>query len=138
MSDARPVTPVTGQDYVLDSSALLAWLRREPGADVVAPRLASAVISTANWSETWQKLAQNGVDADLATRRLTTLGVRVEPLTVEDAVTAARLWATTHHAGLSLGDRCCLALARRLDTPVLTTDRAWTRLDLDIHIELAR
>ena len=36
---------------------------------------------------------------------------------------AARRWR--RREGLSLADRLCLALAERLDTPVLTADAAW-------------
>jgi ribonuclease VapC len=121
---------------VLDASALLAWLQGEPGADAVGAHLADAAVCAANWSETWQKLAQRGVDADRATRRLRALGVRVEPLTAEDAVAAARLWSDTRTAGLSLGDRCCLALAQRLEAVAVTADTAWAGLDLDVRVEL--
>lgn len=55
------------------------------------PLLTTAVMSAANWSETWQKLAQHGVDASRSTTRLHTLGLRVEPVSEADAVTAARL-----------------------------------------------
>jgi PIN domain nuclease of toxin-antitoxin system len=88
-------------------------------------------MSAANWSETWQKLHQHGVDADRATRRLRVLGVRVEPLTAADAVTAARLWDRGRPAGLSLGDRCCLALAERVGGAAVTADTAWAQLPLD-------
>lgn len=90
----------------LDSSAVLAWLRDEPGADVVHPLLPVSIMSVANWSETWQKLHQHGADAGRAASRLRTLGVRVEPLTEANAVTAASLWMRTRAAGLSLPDRC--------------------------------
>ncbi len=123
---------------VLDASAVLAWLRDEPGANVVHPLLPVAVMSAANWSETWQKLHQHGADAGRATSRLRTLGVRVEPLTEADAVTAARLWTSTRAAGLSLGDRCCLALAARLDLTTVTADTAWAALDVDIPIQIIR
>jgi hypothetical protein len=58
-------------------------------------------------------------------RRLRVLGVRIEPLT------AARLWDRARPAGLSLGDRCCLALAERLGCAAVTADTAWAQLDLD-------
>jgi ribonuclease VapC len=133
------VTAAAGQPAVLDASAVLAWLRHEPGAEAVHPLLATAVISAANWSETWQKLAQHGVDADRATTRLRTLGLRVEPLTAADAVIAAKLWARTRAAGLSLGDRCCLALGARLQLPTVTADTAWAGLDLDdITVQVIR
>lgn len=123
---------------VLDTSAVLAWLRDEPGADVVHPLLPVAVMSAANWSETWQKLHQHGADAGRATSRLRTLGVRVEPLTEADAVTAASLWTRTRAAGLSLGDRCCLALAARLDLTTVTADTAWAALDIPIPVRTIR
>jgi ribonuclease VapC len=64
------------------------------------------------------------------------LGVRVEPLTEADAVTAARLWTSTCAAGLPLADRCCLALAARLDLTTVTADTAWAALDVDIPIQI--
>ena len=45
-------------------------------------------------------------------------------------------------AGLSLGDRACLALAGLLGTPALTTDRLWAKLALGepfrVDVELLR
>ncbi|MGQ0481735.1 MAG: type II toxin-antitoxin system VapC family toxin [Pseudonocardia sp.] len=124
------------ESAVLDSSAVLAWLRGEPGADLVHPLLPTAIVSAANWSEIWQKLDQHGVDADRATHRLRALGVAVEPLTVADAVVAAKLWAPG--AGLSLGDRCCLALAGRLGLAAVTADRAWSELDIEVPVRVVR
>lgn len=123
---------------VLDSSAVLAWLRNEPGATVVHPLLPVSIMSAANWSEIWQKMHQHGADAGRATSRLRTLGVRVEPLTEADAVTAASLWTRTRVAGLSLADRCCLALAARLDLTTVTADTAWAGLDIDIPVRIIR
>ncbi|ALE86686.1 hypothetical protein XF36_28740 (plasmid) [Pseudonocardia sp. HH130629-09] len=119
---------------VLDASAVLAWLRAEPGAEVVETYLDAAVLSAVNLSEVYQKLAQRGVDADRTLRQLRTLGIRTEPVTAADAVTAATLWPVTRAAGLSLGDRCCLALATRLDGPAITADTAWTALDVGVTV----
>ncbi|GEL24388.1 hypothetical protein PSU4_33420 [Pseudonocardia sulfidoxydans NBRC 16205] len=119
----------TAGRVVLDASALLAWLRDEPGADIVGPTMAGAAVSAVNWSEVWQKLAQHGIDAARTLRRVQVLGVIVEPFTLDDAATAADFWERGREAGLSLGDRCCLALAARLDLPALTADAAWTRVD---------
>nr|WJP00483.1 AntY [Pseudonocardia antarctica] len=119
---------------VLDASAVLAWLRAEPGADVVESYLEAAVISAVNLSEVYQKLAQRGVDADRTLRQLRTLGIGIEPVTATDAVTAATLWPVTRAAGLSLGDRCCLALATRLAGPAVTADTAWTQLEVGVTV----
>ena len=123
---------------VLDASAVLAWVRSESGAEVVAPYLASGTISAVNVSEVHQKLAQYGADADRTISRLRTLGMRVEPVVLDDAVAAARLWSVTRAAGLSLGDRCCLALAARLDVPAVTADGTWSTLDVGVTVVAIR
>jgi ribonuclease VapC len=116
---------------VLDASALLAHLRDEPGADVVAEAIASgAVISTVNIAEVFSRAADRGEDPAKLAAELTQSGlldgaITVEPFTVADAIDAARLRPLTRDAGLSLGDRACLALARRLDAPALTADTDW-------------
>lgn len=111
---------------VVDASAMLALLLGEPGADQVEAALGDASISAANWSEVAHKVRQPGGDWDLARSLLISYGLIVEPLTIEDAERAASLWRAG--SGLSLGDRCCLALAERLDTSALTTDAAWDGL----------
>ncbi len=46
--------------------------------------------------------------------------IAVEPFMAADAVEVARLRPLTRVAGLSLGDRACLALAHRLQRALLT------------------
>ncbi len=109
---------------VLDASAILAFLRGEPGADEVEHMLLSgAVCSAANWSEVAQKV--RSADADWAAARalLESFGLLVEPVTQEDAEQAAQLWRSG--SGLSLADRLCISLARRLRTTAATADMAW-------------
>jgi PIN domain nuclease of toxin-antitoxin system len=116
---------------VLDASALLAHLRDEPGADVVAEAIASgAVISTVNLAEVFSRVADQGDDPAKLAAELTQIGlldgvITVEPFTAADAIDAGRLRPLTRDAGLSLGDRACLALARRLEAPALTADTDW-------------
>ncbi|MER5390298.1 type II toxin-antitoxin system VapC family toxin [Saccharopolyspora sp. NPDC002686] len=123
---------------VLDTSAILAWLRGETGADRVDAVIDNATMSTVNWSELAQKLAQHGADAARTCDRLRTFGIAVEPFTADDAVRAGELWMRTRSAGLSLGDRACLALAIRLDAPVVTADKAWQDVDVQVSVELLR
>ena len=121
---------------VLDASAVLALLHSEPGADAVEEALEHAAISTVNWSEVCQRSIAHDVDvSDLDTEAL---GVQLVPFSVEDAEQAAELWSATRHLGLSLGDRACLGLARRLERPALTADRAWLDLDLGVEIRAIR
>lgn len=111
---------------VLDSSAMLALLFGESGADAVeeAARRDDAVrMSAANYSEVLQKVGQRGGSVDDTRTTIDGLAVGVEPVTVEDAVCAASLWRLG--SGLSLGDRLCLALAERLGCDAYTMDGEW-------------
>lgn len=129
---------------VLDASALLTYLRDEPGADIVAEAVAGgATLSMVNLAEVLTIAADRGADPRELTTRLTRQGllggaVAIEDLTVDDAVEIARLRPLTRETGLSLGDRACLALARRLRAPVLTADRAWLDLELGVTLESIR
>jgi len=44
----------------------------------------------------------------------------------------------TRRKGVSLAGRYCLQLAIELGVPVLTTDKIWASLDLDVEIVLIR
>lgn len=124
--------------YVLDASALLAMLQDEPGAEEVAAALDRAAISAVNWSEVWQRALERGADVAGLREDVAALGLRIEAFDAEDGEAAARLWPVGRRAGLSLGDRACLALAQRLGAPALTTDRAWARLDLGVEVRTIR
>lgn len=129
---------------VLDASAFLAYLQDEPGGEVVADAIAGgAAISAANLAEVLSRAAAHGADPLRLLRRLTERGlidgaVEVEPLTTADAAEIARLRPLTKTAGLSLGDRACVALALRLGQPALTADRAWDGLDLGVELRQIR
>jgi ribonuclease VapC len=127
-------------DCILDASALVAFLHEEEGAAEVADAVSrSASISAVNWAETLSKFAERGVQAsglasDLEEQGLLHGLLEVVPLTAEDAIVIADLRPRTKELGLSLGDRACLALALRLQLPVLTADRTWAHLiDVDIR-----
>jgi ribonuclease VapC len=123
---------------VLDASAVLALLHSEPGADAVEEALEHAAISTVNWSEVCQRSIAHDVDVSDLRADTEALGVQLVPFSVEDAELAAALWSATRHLGLSLGDRACLGLARRLERPAVTADRAWLDLDLGVEIRAIR
>ena len=129
---------------VLDASAFLAYLQAEPGSEVVEEALAKGCsMSAVNWAEVLSKVTELGKPSaelvtDLEDRRLLGAALRILPFEERNAPLVGDLRPQTRHLGLSLGDRACLALGRRLDSPILTTDRAWGDLDLDLDIRVIR
>jgi PIN domain nuclease of toxin-antitoxin system len=123
---------------VLDASALLAYLLDEPGAEVVDGVLAEAVMTSVNWAEVIQKVISAGVEVDGLLEDLQALGLRVEAFLPADGELAGRLWESTRQVGLSLGDRACLSLGLRLGQTVVTCDRAWAGLSLEVAIQVVR
>lgn len=131
-------TSVHNLSAVLDASAVLALLFGEPGAEAVAEAVAAgAALSAVNLAEVATVLVRRGLDAEgiLATVRDQ---LEVEAFTAEDALAAAELYPHTTRAGLSLGDRACLALARRRGVPALTAEQAWAHLKLDVSVKVIR
>lgn len=123
---------------ILDASALLAVLGDEPGGERVVPLLPSGVISSVNWSEVLGRYAQLGLATTQRHEQIEALGVTVAAFTVRQAEIAAGLLPLTREAGLSLGDRACLAVALDLGGTAITADRAWAELDLGLTVELIR
>ncbi len=124
--------------YVLDASAVLAWQYQEPDWEKVEAALEGSVISAVNMLEVTTKAVERGFLAADVRGDLEAYGVQVRPLTAAQADAAAELRPLTRAAGLSLGDRACLALALELQLPVLTADRAWAGLNVGTKIELVR
>lgn len=121
---------------VLDSSAVLAVILREPGAERVEAVLDESVLCSVNECEVATKLIRRGASSKTAAGLLAGLTIDLLPLDSRTAHAAAALEPFTRVAGLSLGDRCCLALAADLSAPVLTADRAWARLADAVGIEV--
>ncbi|MFN7282905.1 MAG: PIN domain-containing protein [Dolichospermum sp.] len=129
---------------VLDASAFLAYLRDELGAEIVENALINGCyISIINWVEVLSKIVDLGESPEEIIKRLRDEGLLQNSLEIiacneEDAITIAKFRVLTKSAGLSLGDRACLALGKRLNLPVLTADKVWTSLSLGITITLIR
>lgn len=123
---------------ILDASAILAYLHDENGGLQVEKVLKEAVVSTVNWCEVVQKLRFKGIDNKAVGSDLIALGVRFIPFAQAHAEKVGELWQMTSPFGLSLGDRACLATAIIENQPVMTADKVWQGLPLDLQINLIR
>jgi len=123
---------------VLDSSALLAFIHAEPGGDIVAAFVGDAVMSSVNHAEVVTKLVERTGSLDAARAALGMVAVDVIDFDITQAEQSGALVTRTRSRGLSLGDRACLTLAAREAAPVLTADRIWATLKLDVEVRLIR
>jgi ribonuclease VapC len=134
----EPRRRVNDAAFVADASAIIALLIREPFARFDPRQLTNASISTVNLSEVLARLEDIGMPESEAAIAVARLNLRVVTFDEPQARIAARLRAVTRHAGLSLGDRACLALGNVLGYRVVTADRAWARVDVGVEIVLIR
>jgi ribonuclease VapC len=121
-------------EAVLDASALIAFLRNERGAEKVAEVLTRSCISAVNLAETLGKLVEYGKPLEEVAFQVERLRIPVVPFDAEQARIAASLWKQTRAIGMSLGDRACLALARKTSLPAFSTEGDWLKCDLGVKV----
>ena len=119
----------------LDASALLAWVLRERGHDVIDQMLSVAVVPASAMVETLYRAREKGhrLSCEALHADLLALGLTVEPVTDADTVRAAELIASSKvepsPGSLSLGDGLCIAVAERLGVTLTGGDRYWSQVD---------
>ena len=123
---------------VFDSSVLIAILRQELGSEVGEQSLNDALISTVNLAEVATYLARNSVPPETINDALAAFPIEVVPFDREQGLIAGCLYPACKSLGLSLGDRACLALAKSKNLPVLTADKAWLELKINVDVKTIR
>ena len=108
---------------VLDSSAVLALVFNEAGADRVLEHSPSAVLSAVSYSECVATATDRGVPLPDAVRILDSLQFILAPFGHETAILAGSFCKPTRHLNCSFADRACLATACLRGLPVVTADR---------------
>jgi PIN domain nuclease of toxin-antitoxin system len=122
---------------VVDASAVIAYLRREPGWAALEPHLAGhCLISAVNLAEVIGALRAQGLEAATVEAILAQLDLSVVAFDAPQARRAGELHLATRHLGLSLGDCACLALAAAQGLAALTTDAAWEKLDAALTVQV--
>ena len=120
---------------VLDASALLALMLDESGSDLVGALHAEASMCAVNVAEVAERLSRNASGA-VVSESLRTMLPSVIAADTDLAMMAGLMRSATRSVGLSLGDRFCLALGKRLSCPVLTADRAWADVADAVGVEV--
>lgn len=117
---------------ILDASATLALILKEPGADMVVDALrAGASMSAVNVAEVAARLQMEGWSESETGMVFDELCILIRPFDADTALLSGRYRISTQVLGLGLGDRACLATACTTGFPALTADRAWIQLDLE-------
>lgn len=126
-------------EVVLDASAILAVLDKEPGYEKLTLEILSrAVASAVNVAEVQTVLVNRGMNPDDAWRNACSPAREIVDFTAEQARIAGTLVNQTRPLGLSLGDRACLALGTHLGVSIYTADRAWKKLKPRVEVRLLR
>ena len=95
-------------------------------------------MSAANLCEVVTKLAERGWEEAQIRAEISAFALEIMSFDERLAFDAGLLRMATRPFGLSLADRACLALARRLGLPAYTADRAWQQLSIGVEIRLTR
>ena len=100
----------------------------------------TAVVSAVNVAEVYTYAAVNDLPTDAFDAFFAETGIEISSFGHEQAVATGALAAFTRRAGLSLGDRSCIALAQLREADVLTADRPWEQVagDVGVNITLLR
>ena len=118
---------------VLDASAIIAFVRRERGHEIVQQWLTDATICAVNYAEALQKLADTDHERMLMHAAIANLRVAIIDFDRQLADCVASIYPHTTK-GISLADRTCLALGMEPGAPVVTGDHKWSELPLDLEV----
>ncbi len=125
---------------VLDASALLAYLFEESGADSVAAVLerGGVLVSSVNYSEIVGKLSDLSMSDETILMTMDSLDLEIMSFDEPQAMLAGLLRKPCRIYGLSLGDRACFALAVIECCPVITADKVWQEVPVNVDVRLIR
>ena len=115
---------------ILDSSALIALIKNEKGAEIVEPLLGKIVMSAINISEVAGILIDIGMSHEECKNTIEPFVNLIVPLGTEQAYNIAFLKKLTKNKGLSIGDRACIALGLEMGLPIYTADKIWDYLNI--------
>ena len=95
-------------------------------------------MSAVNYAEVVSHFAYLGMPTTAIDAMLDPLPIKIVPADHATSRIAGRLRAVTASAGLSLGDRYCLALAQRDGLPAWTGDTHWNLVARDAGVKVVQ
>jgi ribonuclease VapC len=123
---------------VLDASAILAVAFKEKGGKAVMKQRPNAIVSAVNHTEVISKLLRFGIPMEEIEIFLAEAFPTVIAFDQRQAAVAGRLHAENKVHRLSYADCACVALAKTQGIPVLTGDRKWVEISLNVEVRLFR
>lgn len=122
---------------VIDASTFLAYLQGEPGGESAKRYVLGSAISAVNYSEVAQKAMRQG-SYPIVQAIIKQASIKIIPFDQVHAAVAAGFHEATIGKDISLADRACMAAGKVLGLPVVTGDKAWEGLSVDVEVILFR
>lgn len=122
--------------FVLDSSAVLAVLREERGAEFVMERAQDGLISSVNLAEVFSYVLTRGSGRDSVEALIRAMRLREFPFDRHQADILASIYSGTLGSSVGFADRACLALAKSHGVAALTGDHDWLKHDIGVEVLL--
>jgi PIN domain nuclease of toxin-antitoxin system len=125
-------------EVILDASAFLALINKEPGHILVSKVITNSIMSSVNAAEV---IAELNCKLDISiedSKKILISLTKVVDFTYNNSIVAGGLKKETSHLGLSLGDRACLSLGLALKLPVYTADKIWDKVNCGVEIIVIR
>ncbi len=119
---------------VFDASALICLVRKERGWERVAAFGVTALVSAVNLVEVAYGLKKHGMPLDAIDGAIRPVVGRIVPFDDQHAYLTAAVHGQTRERGVSLADCACLALGMSEKAVVVTADKKWELLGLDVKI----
>lgn len=113
--------------FLLDTSALLVALKKEPGYEAVEDIIARSAASSVSLGELASLLARSGMGEKEIDAVVTDLVPEIIPFSEDIAVLAGKLSGAEGGDGLSPADRACIATGMVCGMDIYTTDKTWLK-----------
>ncbi len=122
--------------YVFDASAMIALLKEEKGHEQLAGLVSGACMCVVNLSEVIAHFVQGGASPEEVQGNTQKLAIDYIGANETLSVEAGVLRGVASKAGLSMGDRYCLALAKFENATAVTADQRWRLLPDSVGVKI--